>query len=262
MATTFGGARALRGDDRFFAVSSLVMAAVVLAGFGTQFALGRSSFGAPAIVHLHAVVFMGWVAIYVAQNWLVAAGRIDLHRRLGWIAAFWVAAMVVLGITLTVVMTRRGTTPFFFQPGYFLVMNALSVVAFAGLTAAAIAMRRRSDWHRRLHYCGMAMLLAPAFGRLLPMPLLIPYAGEAVFAALLLFPLAGAVADLRRTGRVHPAFVAGIAALVALQATINLIAFSPAGPAIHRAATAGAPGAALDPLAFAPPPPTPLITGR
>ncbi|WP_245844183.1 hypothetical protein [Sphingomonas spermidinifaciens] len=118
MATILGigGTASIGRDDRFFAVSSLVMASVVVAGFGTQFAMGRSSFAAPPIVHLHAVVFMGWVAIYVTQNWLAAAGRLDLHRRLGWIAAVWAAAMVVLGTLLTVMMVRRGAVPFFFQP--------------------------------------------------------------------------------------------------------------------------------------------------
>ena len=87
----------------------------------------------------------------------------------------------------------------------FLVFNPLTLFAFAGLTAAAIVMRRRTDWHRRLHLCGMTLLLGPGFGRLLPMPLLPPFAFEAVFAASMLFPLAGVISDLRRTGRIHPA---------------------------------------------------------
>ena len=30
-------------------------------------------------------------------------------------------------------------------------------------------MRRRTDWHRRLMFCGMAILTGPGLGRLLPM---------------------------------------------------------------------------------------------
>ncbi|WP_245844186.1 hypothetical protein [Sphingomonas spermidinifaciens] len=137
-------------------------------------------------------------------------------------------------------------------------MNPLGVLTFAGLTAAGIAARRRTAWHRRLHYCAMAVLIGPAFGRLLPMPLLIPYAGEVVFAALMLFPLAGCIADLRRAGRVHPAFVAAIGVMLTMQVAINLVTFSPAGAAIYRAVTAGSPGGTVDPYAFAPsPPPVP-----
>jgi hypothetical protein len=51
------------------------MALVLVAGFVLQLAMGRSSFGAPPVVHLHALVFMGWVAIVVAQAWLAAGGR-------------------------------------------------------------------------------------------------------------------------------------------------------------------------------------------
>lgn len=253
MATIYsGGARPGR-DERFFLTSAYVMAAVVVAGFGTQLAMGRSSFASPPLVHLHAVVFMGWVAIYVAQNWLAATGRRAQHRALGWVAAGWAAAMVVLGTLVTVVMIRRGGAPFFFQPAYFLVMNPLSILTFAGLTGAAIVNRRRTGWHKRLHFCGMAVLLGPAIGRLLPMPLLIPHAGEWVFAALILFPLAGVLAD-RRRGAVHPAWAWGIGAVAAMQLAINLVAFSPLGTAIYGAVTAASPGAAVDPYAFPPPP--------
>ena len=261
MATLASAASGVRRDDRFFLISAWVMAAVVVAGFSLQFAAGRSTFRAPALLHVHAVVFMGWVAIYVAQAALAATGQRAMHRLLGWIAAFWVAAMVVLGMAVTVAMARRGMTPFFFQPAYFLVMNPVSVLSFAGLTLAAIVLRRRTAWHRRLHFCGLAILLGPALGRLIPLPLLIPYAPYAVFAAVMLFPVAGIAADLRRVGRIHPAWWWGMGAMMAMQIAIDLIAFSPAGPAIHRAVTAGTPGAALAPLDFPPPPPGVLITG-
>jgi hypothetical protein len=250
-------------DHRFFFISSLVMAFVVVAGFTTQLAMGRSSFGAPWIVHVHAVVFMGWVAFYVLQNALVAVGSVRLHKRLGWIGAGWIALMIALGTALTVEMARRAHTPFFFAPVYFLIMNPLSVLTFGGLTAAAIVMRRRTDWHRRLHYTGMAFLIGPAFGRLLPMPLLAPYAGWGVFAAVMLFPIAGMIADLRRTGHVHRAWWWGVATLITAQCLMSIIAYSPVGAAIYRAATAGSPGAQLDPYAYPAPPPMGVpVTGR
>ena len=56
-------------------------------------------------------------------------------------------------------------------------------------------MRRRTDWHRRLHYCGTALLMGPAFGRLLPMPLLAPWAFEATFIAVMIFPIIGVIAE-------------------------------------------------------------------
>ncbi len=238
------------------------MAAVIVAGFSLQLAMGRSSFGAPPLVHAHAIVFMGWVAIYVTQNALVAGESMTLHRRLGWVAAGWIVAMVVLGMAVTGSMAQRGHVPFFFRPLQFLVFDPASVITFAGLTIAAIGLRRQTDWHRRLHYCGMSLLLGPAFGRLLPMPLLAPWAFEATFVATLIFPVIGVARDLRRTGTAHPAWTWGIGAMFVMLVAIEAITYSPVGATLYRAVTDGTPGAAVAPLDFAPPPQGPLITGR
>lgn len=250
------------GDERFFLRGAIVMTLVIVAGFSLQYAMGRSSFHSPLPVHLHAFVFMGWVAIYLTQNLLVATGRMHLHRKLGWIAAFWLIPMVVLGCYLTARMVRAGHAPFFFRPQQFLVFNPLTVLTFAGLTVAAIVNRKRTEWHRRLHFCGMSLLLGPALGRLLPGPLLQPWAFEAIFAAGLLFPVAGMVADLRRSGHIHPAWKWGVATMFASVVLIEAITYSPLGTAYYNAVTSNSPGAAVPGLDFAPPPSGPLMTGR
>jgi hypothetical protein len=250
------------GDDRFFLTMAVAMALIVVAGFSLQLAMGRSSFASPPLVHLHAIVFFGFVTLYVVQNVLVTRGSIALHRRLGWIGAAWASAMVVIGIYTTVTMARHGATPFFFLPAYFLVMNSLSILCFGGLVAAAILLRKRTEWHRRLMFCAMAVLTGPAFGRLLPMPLMIPYAQWGVFAAVMLWPLIAIVADLRRRGSVHPALWWGAGTITAVQLAMTLVAHSVLGLALYAAATAGTPGAEVAPLEFPPPPAGPLITGR
>lgn len=241
-------------DDRFFLVTSYLMAATVLLGFSLSIVMGRSSFASPPIVHAHAIVFMGWVALYVAQNTLVARGSIALHRRLGWIGAGWVVAMVVLGTLVTIRLVRLGHAPFFFTPVQFLVLDPILILSFAALTAAAIVLRRATQWHRRLHYSAMALLLGPALGRLLPMPLLIPYAYEVDFLAVLIFPLIGIAADLRRSGSVHPAWWWGLGAIVGSTVLVELITFSALGAALYAAVVAGSPGAAVAGYAFPPPP--------
>lgn len=249
-------------DERFFLRAAIAMALVIVAGFSTQVTMGRSSFASPLLVHAHAVVFMGWVTLYLVQNIFVASGRMALHRRLGWIGAGWIVAMLGLGIAVTVAMVRRGQVPFFFRPQQFLVFDPMTLFAFVGLTVAAIVLRRQSDWHRRLHYCGMSLLLGPGFGRLLPMPLLQPWAWEATAAASLIFPLVGVVADIRRSGRAHPAWGWGIGTMIAAMLLTEGVTYSPVGNALYRAVTAGSPGAAVAPLDFAEPPAGPQITGR
>src|SRR5919107_20631 len=222
------------GDERFFLRAAIIMALTIVAGFSFQYLMGRSTFASPARVHLHAFFFMGWVAIYLMQNIFVATGRMQLHRRLGWIAAVWIIPMVIMGLVVTVVMTRNGTIPFFFRPLHFLVFDPVTVLTFAGLTVAAVRLRKRTEWHRRLHFCGMSLLLAPAFGRLLPLPLLQPWAWEASFAATMLFPIAGVMADIRRSGRIHPAWHWGIATMIGVLVVTEAITYSPLGTSIYE----------------------------
>ncbi len=250
------------GDERFFLRSAIVMTVVILAGFSVQLAMGRSTFASPLRVHAHAIVFMGWVGIYLLQNIFVARGRMELHRRLGWIAAAWMVPMVLIGCLVTVAMVRLGTVPFFFRPLHFLIFDPIAVFTFAGLTTAAILLRRWTQWHRRLHFCGMTILLAPAFGRLLPLPFLQPLAWEAAYAVTILFPIVGALADKRRSGRIHPAWKWGIGTIVASFVLVEILTYSPIGTAIYDVVTQGSPGAAIPPLEFSAPPPGTQITGR
>jgi hypothetical protein len=262
MATIAAPHVTLARDDTFFLKMAVVMALTIVAGFSLQLAAGRSTFASPPLVHAHAIVFMGWWVIYLLQNIFVTRGTMALHRTLGWFAAGWMVLMVVLGCAVTVAMVRAGHVPFFFRPLQFLIFDPMTVFAFAGLTTAAIVMRRRTEWHRRLHYCGMSMLLGPAFGRLLPMPLISPWSWEIVFAVTLIFPVIGMIADQRRTGTVHPAWSRGIAVMIGAMILTEAITYSPVGTAIYNAVAAGSPGATVGPLDFAPPPAGPLITGR
>ena len=241
-------------DDRFFLISAIAMTVVIFAGFVMQLALGRSSFAVGPLYHLHAVVFMGWISIYLVQTWLGTVGAIGLHRMLGWVAVAWMMPMIVLGPAITVDRVQAGRVPFFFQPQHFLIANPMTILAFVALSGAAVVLRRRTDWHRRLHLCGMAALLGPGFGRLMPMPLMEPVAFQSAAVVGLAFPIAGVIAERRRGRGVHPAWLWGIGALVAMLVLTEVIARSVIGDAIYRGVTAGTPGAAVAPMAFASPP--------
>ncbi len=252
---TAGTASAEKASNRFWLASAAAMVLVILAGFSLQFLAGRSSLAARPLVHIHGILFMGWVAIFAVQAWAATSGPITLHRRVGRLAMLWLPLLAIMGTWITIDVVQRGITPFFFQPQHFLIGNPLSLLVFLCLVGAALMLRRRTDWHMRLQISAMAALLGPGFGRLLPMPLMIPWSFEIAGLLGLIFPAAGALRDWRRDGRVHPAWWWGMVGIAAVVPLTQAIATSPLGDAIYRATVADHPGATVPGMAYPPPPP-------
>ncbi|MBS0225183.1 MAG: hypothetical protein JSS25_02405 [Proteobacteria bacterium] len=225
------------------------MALVLVGGFSLNIVTGRSTFASPPRFHVHAFIFMGWLAIFLTQVTLADNGSLALHRRLGWIAAVWVPLMLISGVYMTVADARSGRIPPVFEPAAFLIMDWLAVFGFAGMVTAAIMRRRQTQWHRRLMLCSMAMILGPGFGRLLPMPMLIPWTVLAANAPGLLFPLAGAIRDWRADGRVHPAWWWGIGAMLAMLFAMQVLPHTSLGLDLYAWVTSGS-DKALPPLDF------------
>ncbi len=242
------------GDRVFMRNLITVMAIILVSGFVVQLAAGRSSFGAPLVVHAHAFVFMGWVGIVVSQAWLAGTGQLKLHRQLGAVAAFWALALLFVGTQVTVAAVQSGRTPFFFQPQHFIIANPLILYGAVGLVFAAVAMRHQPDWHWRLQVGSFVCLMGPGFGRLLPMPMLPPYAHEIAALVALVFPLAGMIHDWRAHGRPHPAWIVGIVVLVGITFGSRLLAFSPVGENVYEAIVAGTALEGVSGLAYPPPP--------
>lgn len=256
MATLHAGAAprtAEQAERRFYMIMAVAMALIIVAGFSLNLAMGRSTFASPAIYHAHGIVFMGWLALWVAQAVTVATGRRNLHIRLGKVAYLWIPLMVALGIGIMVVVARRNGGPFFFAVNEFLVSNIAGVLCFGGLALWSLRSRRHKGWHRRLMFSAMVILTGPGIGRLLPLPLLIPNAWTIAFAVTMIFPAIAMAADLKRYGRVHPALLWGTGINVAVFAGSILLAYSPLGLAFTEAVIAGTPGAERPMAAFLPP---------
>ena len=253
MATTFEEPARIDSERRFFLILSSIISLGIVAGFVIQLAAGRSTFNVPLPYHLHGVVFFAWVALFMAQNVLITRGNVALHRTLGMISVFWVPLMVALGITIMVVVLRRTGGPFFFAQNIFLFSNIGGLTLFAILTFSALKVRRHTGWHRRLMLCGFALLSNPGFGRIMPMPLLIPYAWHLMMLVVLAFPVAGMIYDKRRRGHVHPAWFWGAGAIIVMQVIADLVAVSPLGISLTQQLIAGTPGAERPMEAFLPP---------
>lgn len=227
MATVvFPTASAEQRERSFFLVMAIAIAVTVAVAFSLFLAAGISSFASPWWVHVHGATFMGWIALYVTQNTLVFRNDIASHRRLGKIGAIYAAWAVLVGLILTPVTLAVGRSPPFFTPPYFLALDWVNIAVFGALFYAAIANRKRTDWHRRLMLCATVCVIAPAWGRLIVLAGQ-PMTATVNVAFLSLYVIAAMLFDWRNRGRVHPAYGWGIGALAAMVAAIELLAVFP-----------------------------------
>jgi uncharacterized membrane protein YozB (DUF420 family) len=212
---------------------SLAMAAVIIAGFSRtvsdDFTAG-SKF--PLLLAIHGVVFTLWIVLFVAQPAIVARGSLKLHRRIGWIGATLAFAMLVMGLAATLYAIRFNAVPSFFPPPLFLVMNTIGIVVFGGLVAAGVMLRKKAEWHKRLMLCATISILGPGLGRLLPMESFGRAAPIVMFAAILVFGLAGPIYDIVIRRRVHPAYIWGVSTIVISMVVTGPIAFTAAASAL------------------------------
>lgn len=216
-------------DRVFYRRMAVGISIFIVFAFGQFSARGFVDFGAaPIWVHVHALVFLSWLALFSTQNILAERNSLALHRKLGWTGAVLAFAMVTLGSFIGIKAVELGRQPPFFTPPYFLALTQIGVLAFGALILAAILRRRRTDWHQRLMLSATVMLLEPAFGRLLPMPLIGPQTGEMIAMALQVGVLAIAMAhDRKALGRIHPALLWGTATVVATHLLITWLATTP-----------------------------------
>ena len=190
---------------------------VVAAGFGWTYALPmvRRAFSAPWFVHFHGAAALVWVLAFIGQALLVRNRRTPLHRQLGQ-AALPVAVLVwASGITTAVWAAKRDIS----EQGT-LATSALSgtvtgLSLYVALVVAAIATRKRPDWHKRLIMLATIQVLWPAFFRLRHWLPAVPNP-EIWFALVLAYApiLLAAIRDQSRCGKVHPVWLLIAPALV------------------------------------------------
>jgi hypothetical protein len=248
MADTGSTRRRLVGDERFFLLAAAAMVALIVTGFLTLYLRGISTFSAPWPVHVHAVAFMAWVGFFMLQVTLATTGRVHLHRRLGWVSAALMPVLLILGALILFRMMRNAAVPPFWTYAYFLTMNLMALVAFAALTVAAIILRKQTQWHRRLMFCGMAALVVTPFNRLTPDAVLEQSMSLIPAIAILAFPIAGIAADWLRDRRIHAAWWWGLSVLMLTGVATETLGRAPIAGEIVSLITAGAPGENIDPF--------------
>ena len=236
-----GNAAAYRQDQAFFLRLAIAISIFVVAAFAQWALRGYSNYAAaPLSVHVHGATMLAWLGLFVTQNYLAGSGRIALHRRLGWAGVALGIFMLLIGtyITLQAISLRR-VPPLFTDP-YFLMLGPVHLVFFATVLAFAIGWRRDTEWHRRLMLLATVLVMEPAFGRLVPPPILMSPWGP-WFEGLLQAAVLGIAMlhDRRLRGRVHPALWWGVGILFLCKLAVDLLAASPPVIAYAQALAAG-----------------------
>ena len=144
----------------------------------------------------------------IAADWLAPTGRLKLHRRIGSFAAWLVIFMLVMG---TVVAARDTVHDFHAGDGdaalSFFYGELADLAMFGLLAGAAILLRRKPEFHKRLVIMGSLGLLGAAVGRI---PELNGY-GSYIFYGLI---SSVALYDLASRRAVHMATVIGATVLI------------------------------------------------
>ena len=217
-------AQPVSSEERFYQKMALGLALFIVFGFAQFAARGFVDYGGvPIIFHIHGLVMISWLSVLVVQTTFVARDNLAAHRKLGWLGAALATAIVPLAIATCITAIRAGFVPPFFTPAYFLALVSIEGTVFAALVWSAIALRRRTDWHRRLMIGAVIILMEPALGRLLPMPLIGGENGEWVALAVQLGVLALVMRQDRATrGAVHPATLTFAGILIAVHIVVSL----------------------------------------
>jgi hypothetical protein len=193
---------------RFHVGLAIAVALTVISGFAFSITTRPLGYLMMIRVIAHASMFFGWVALFVTQVGLIAAGRVRVHRRLGMAAALLALAMVLSAPPLAFSAAARGV--FGDDSLAFLFVILVDLALFASFVGAGIYFRRRSDIHKRLMVLGMVSMLPPAISR---WPIAIRHA-PVIPAVLLLFLLATPLFDYLARRRQHPVTVWGGAGVV------------------------------------------------
>lgn len=166
-----------------------------------------------ALIHFHAAVYVGWLAIFITQAALAAAGRVASHIKLGRFAIGYGVLVIAVGLlTAFARFAGRVRAGEVVEAQVQLFGPLLDMLVFAPLFAAAVYYRRAPEVHKRLMIVATTSLLIAAVNRMTFLgtprsPLLV----HLVWMAPILLAMAH---DLWRKRIVHPVYVLGLVVLV------------------------------------------------
>jgi hypothetical protein len=218
-------------ERKFYSRMALFLVALVFLGFAPSFYLRdivpsypRPNPTLPPAVLLHGGIFTLWMLAVVAQTQLVAAGRRDVHMKLGVLTVLLAVALIPVMYLTATWSVARATQPPFTNPLTWTIVPLAVIIPFAILIWQGWAHRRNAQWHKRAMLGAAILIVAgPSIGRLpIAPPTLIGFTFQFLLGLALFIPLF--VWDRRTQGRIHPATWLGFA-MLAISIFIQLAVF-------------------------------------
>lgn len=197
-----------RSDRLFFVTAALVIGAFVLIGFWRFYFQPGLFFAAlPSfLVHVHAFLMVGWIALLICQVGLISARRVRWHQRLGAAMAFWAAAIVIVSPPTAILAFRRPNSG---VDAMILFGDLAQLIGFALMFSWAFLSRRNPAAHKRLMLLATAVMILPALAR---WPF--DFMKQGPLGIVLIYfavPAALAIWDIVTLRRIHRATVTGTA---------------------------------------------------
>lgn len=223
----------------------LIVWTAIVSGFAyhnvTKLMAGQLTY--PWIVHVHGVVFVGWLLLLTAQVLFVRRGQVALHRRIGMFGAGLAAVMVPLGVAtgITTEQLKFGTSAS--DPKFLSVMFA-DMLVVGGLIGAGIVLRGNPMAHKRLMLVASLVMTDAGFGRWLS-PQIVRWTGVKNFWDIQTFADGGwlfirfqllpaytliatvGVYDLITRKRLHPAYCWAVAFSLPVHMLAGWLYFQP-----------------------------------
>lgn len=162
----------LNAERRFYSFMAILMIVLMLIGFAPSFYLrGYVTFPRPnpiltPAILLHGATFTLWMLVFWAQTVLVAAGRRDIHMKLGVAGMILAVLLVPMMYWVSVYQVGRANQPPFTTALAWTAVPLAAIPAYAILVWQGWSRRRDAQAHKRLMLGAALLFMGPAVGRL------------------------------------------------------------------------------------------------
>jgi hypothetical protein len=189
-----------------------LMALMAVVGFWPRYfgPLVTGSLSQPVLIHIHATVFTGWLVLFLSQAYFAATKRVHLHLKVGTVGIWYGALLIIVGLTTGVIRAAERIPDGDGTAARLLFAATSDMAMFAGFFGAAIWYRKKPKLHRPAMVVAATSLLIAAVARMVFVP-----ANPHLRLLVWSFPVLLAMGvEFRRTGKVHPMYLLGLAVFV------------------------------------------------